>query len=129
MPPLIYSISLSVHLHIQDGSHFLPGKITNAQLTETKIENLSRQMKHHAPDQQGRFPNFVCTRLRTSWTVHSRGVLGTVVALGMPVEEVASDVSIASVLRFSRQGIFSQNCDCDGNVTELVFGPNARVNQ
>ena len=79
--------------------------------------------------QQGRFPNFVCTRLRTSWTVHSRGVLGTVVALGMPVEEVASDVSIASVLRFSQQGIFSQNCDCDGNVTELVFGPNARVNQ
>lgn len=34
----------------ESGSHFLPGKITNAQLTETKIENLSRQMKHHAPD-------------------------------------------------------------------------------
>lgn len=34
----------------ETGSHFLPAKITNTQLTETKIENLSRQMNHHAPD-------------------------------------------------------------------------------
>ena len=32
------------------GLHFLPGKITNAQLMENKIENLSTQMNHHAPD-------------------------------------------------------------------------------
>jgi len=34
----------------ESGFHFLPGKITNAQLTENKIENLSKQMNHHAPD-------------------------------------------------------------------------------
>ena len=34
----------------ESGLHFLPGKITNAQLMENKIENLSMQMNHHAPD-------------------------------------------------------------------------------
>ena len=34
----------------ESGLHFLPGKITNAQLMENKIENLSMQMDHHAPD-------------------------------------------------------------------------------
>ncbi|KIJ96064.1 hypothetical protein K443DRAFT_58662, partial [Laccaria amethystina LaAM-08-1] len=34
----------------ESGLHFLPGKITNAQLMENKIENLSTQMNRHAPD-------------------------------------------------------------------------------
>jgi hypothetical protein len=34
----------------ESGLHFMPGKITNAQLMENKIENLSTQMNHHAPD-------------------------------------------------------------------------------
>ena len=34
----------------ESGLHFLPGKITNAQLMENKVENLSTQMNHHAPD-------------------------------------------------------------------------------
>ena len=141
----------------ESGFHFLPSKITNAQLMETKIENLSKQMNHHAPDlwrlvanllaadpaadrrraqfacrkassatqkanprsynaravltwyQQGRFPNFACTRSRTSWTVHSRGVVGTIVVLW--IEEAVGDVLIASeFLRISGQGIFPKWC-------------------
>jgi len=34
----------------ESGLHFLPSKITNAQLMENKVENLSTQMNHHAPD-------------------------------------------------------------------------------
>jgi len=34
----------------ESGLHFLPGKITNDQLMENKIENLSTQMNNHAPD-------------------------------------------------------------------------------
>ena len=34
----------------ESGLHFLPGKITNDQLMENKIEKLSMQMHHHAPD-------------------------------------------------------------------------------
>ena len=51
--------------------------------------------------QQGHFPNFACTKFWTSWIVHFRGVLGTVVVLRMPVEEAADNVSMASVHRFS----------------------------
>ena len=34
----------------ESGLHFSPRKITNAQLMENKIENLSTQMNNHAPD-------------------------------------------------------------------------------
>jgi hypothetical protein len=34
----------------ESGLHFLPGKMTNDQLMRNKIENLSTQMNHHAPD-------------------------------------------------------------------------------
>ncbi|EDR15496.1 uncharacterized protein LACBIDRAFT_321367 [Laccaria bicolor S238N-H82] len=34
----------------ESGLHFSPGKMTNAQLMENKIEKLSTQMKDHAPD-------------------------------------------------------------------------------
>jgi len=34
----------------ESGSHFQANKITDAQLTETKIEKMSRQMNHYAPD-------------------------------------------------------------------------------
>ena len=34
----------------ESGLHFLPGKITSAQLMENKVEILSTQMNNHAPD-------------------------------------------------------------------------------
>ena len=34
----------------ESGSHFQANKITDAQLTETKIKDMSRQMDHYAPD-------------------------------------------------------------------------------
>jgi hypothetical protein len=93
------------------GPHFLPSKITNEQLMENKIENLSTQMNHHAPDlwrlianllaadqrwvklaYRKHFPNFSCTRLQIFWTVHSGGVAA--LRLGLLVEDGVDNVLI-----------------------------------
>jgi len=49
--------------------------------------------------QQGCFPNFSCTRLQISWTVHSRGVLAV---LGLGIDDVLIAVD------FPDRGFFSK---------------------